>query len=174
MRLARKVALITGGTSGIGKATSLLFAREGAKIAVSGRNEGRGQDVVKEITAAGGEAVFISTDVRSTDECRRTVEETVDAFGRIDILFNNAGVWYPNTVADCTEEEWDLTLDVNLKGAFLMSKYTIPKMVPQGGGHHHSQRLGVGPRGWSCRRCLLRLQGRHRTADQSHGHRPCH
>jgi NAD(P)-dependent dehydrogenase (short-subunit alcohol dehydrogenase family) len=89
---------------------------------------------VKEITDSGGDAVFISTDVRLADECRRTVEEAVDAFGRIDILFNNAGVWFPNTVADCTEEEWDLTLDVNLKGAFLMSKYTIPKMVAQGGG----------------------------------------
>jgi len=134
MRLARKVALITGGTSGIGRATSLLFSREGAKIAVSGRNKDRGQDVMKEITAADGEAVFISTDVRFPDECRRTVEETVEAFGRIDILFNNAGVWFPNTVPDCTEEEWDLTLDVNLKGAFLMSKYTIPTMVAQGGG----------------------------------------
>ena len=134
MRLARKVALITGGTSGIGRATSLLFSREGAKIAVSGRNRDRGLDVVKEITAAGGEAVFISTDVRFPDECRRTVKETVDAFGRIDILFNNAGVWFPNTVPDCTEEEWDLTLDVNLKGAFLMSKYTIPIMVAQGSG----------------------------------------
>ena len=134
MRLDRKVALITGGTSGIGKATSVLFAREGGKIAVSGRNRDRGQDVVKEITAAGGEAIFISTDVRFPDECRRTVEETVDAFGRIDILFNNAGVWFPNTVPDCTEEEWDLTLDVNLKGAFLMSKYAVPKMVVQGGG----------------------------------------
>ena len=134
MRLAQKVALITGGTSGIGRATSILFAREGAKIAVSGRNQDRGQDVVKEITAAGGKAVFISTDVRSADGCRRTVEETVDAFGRIDILFNNAGVWFPNTVPDCTEEEWDLTLDVNLKGAYLMSKYTVSKMVAQGGG----------------------------------------
>jgi NAD(P)-dependent dehydrogenase (short-subunit alcohol dehydrogenase family) len=120
MRLARKVALITGGTSGIGRATSLLFAQEGAKIAVSGRNRDRGQEVVKEITAAGGEAVFIATDVRSAEECRRTVEETVEAFGRIDILFNNAGVWFPNTVPDCTEEEWDLTLDVNLKGAYLV------------------------------------------------------
>jgi len=134
MRLARKVALITGGTSGIGKATSLLFAREGAKIAVSGRNEERGQEVVKEIAAAGGAAVFISTDVRFPDECRRTVKETVEAFGGIDILFNNAGVWFPNTVPDCTEEEWDLTLDVNLKGAFLMSKYAIPIMVAQGSG----------------------------------------
>jgi len=134
MRLARKVALITGGTSGIGRATSVLFAREGAKVAVCGRNEERGQKVVKEISAAGGDAVFISTDVRFEDECCRTVEKTFEAFGRIDILFNNAGVWFPNTVVDCTEEEWDLTLDVNLKGAFLMSKFTVPKMVAQGGG----------------------------------------
>ena len=134
MRLARKVALITGGTSGIGRATSLLFSREGAKVAVSGRNKDRGQDVVKEIIAAGGEAVFVSTDVRFPDQCRRTVEETVDAFGRIDILFNSAGVLFANTVPDCTEEEWDLTLDVNLKGAYLMSKYTIPIMAAQGGG----------------------------------------
>ena len=134
MRLAEKVALITGATSGIGRATALLFAQEGAKVAVSGRNKTRGQKVVMEITAAGGEAIFIRTDVRSAEECRRTVEDTVDAFGRVDILFNNAGVWFPNAVPECTEQEWDLTLDVNLKGAFLMSKYTIPKMVAQGGG----------------------------------------
>lgn len=145
MRLAGKVALITGGTSGIGRATSLLFAREGAKVAVSGRNEERGMEVVHEITAAGGEAVFISTDVRFEAECRRTVEETIDAFGRIDILFNNAGVWFPNTVADCTEEEWDMTLDVNLKGAFLMSKCAVPRMVDQGGGNiiHNGSGWGV-------------------------------
>ncbi len=83
MRLAEKVALITGGNSGIGKATCLLFAREGAKVAVSGRNESRGQEVVKEIVAAGGEAVFIRTDVRLAEDCRRTVEETVRAFGRV-------------------------------------------------------------------------------------------
>jgi NAD(P)-dependent dehydrogenase (short-subunit alcohol dehydrogenase family) len=134
MRLAEKVALITGGNSGIGKATCLLFAREGAKVAVSGRNESRGQEVVNEIVASGGEAVFIRTDVRLAEECRRTVEETIRAFGRVDILFNNAGAWFPNTVPDCTEEEWDITLDVNLKGAFLMSKYAIPKMEAQGGG----------------------------------------
>jgi NAD(P)-dependent dehydrogenase (short-subunit alcohol dehydrogenase family) len=134
MRLAEKVALITGGNSGIGKATCLLFAREGAKVAVSGRNESRGQEVVNEIVASGGEAVFIRTDVRLAEDCRRTVEETIRAFGRVDILFNNAGAWFPNTVPDCTEEEWDITLDVNLKGAFLMSKYAIPKMEAQGGG----------------------------------------
>jgi NAD(P)-dependent dehydrogenase (short-subunit alcohol dehydrogenase family) len=145
MRLARKVALITGGTSGIGKATSVLFAREGAQVAVSGRNQERGREVVREITEAGGSAVFISTDVRFPDECRRTVEKTIDAFGRIDILFNNAGVWFPNTVADCTEEEWDLTLDVNLKGAFLMSKYAVPRMIDQGSGNiiHNGSGWGV-------------------------------
>lgn len=134
MRLADKVALVTGGTSGIGQATALLFAKEGARIAITGRNESRGQEVVKKITEAGGEAVFMKADVRNSEECRQTVEKTLQAFGRIDILFNNAGVYYHNTVVDCTEEEWDLTLDINLKGTYLMSKFVLPTMIAQGSG----------------------------------------
>ena len=134
MRLADKVALVTGGTSGIGQATALLFAKEGARIAITGRNESRGKEVVKKITEAGGEAVFMKADVRNSEECRQTVEKTLQAFGRIDILFNNAGVYYHNTVVDCTEEEWDLTLDINLKGTYLMSKFVLPTMIAQGSG----------------------------------------
>jgi NAD(P)-dependent dehydrogenase (short-subunit alcohol dehydrogenase family) len=134
MRLTDKVALITGGTSGIGSATALLFAREGAKVALTGRNEARGKKVVSEIVRAGGEAVFIVTDVRLADDCRGAVEETIRTFERIDILFNNAGVFFPNTALDCTEEEWDLTLDINLKGAFLMSKFALPTMIARGSG----------------------------------------
>jgi len=134
MRLAGKVALITGGTSGIGRATALLFAQEGARLALAGRNQARGQEVVEEIARGGGEGLFVRCDVRFAQECRRTVEETLRAFGRLDILFNNAGVYYPHTVPDCSEAEWDLTLDINLKGAFLMSKYALPAMVAQGGG----------------------------------------
>src|SRR5579864_8481380 len=106
MRLQNKVALITGGTSGIGEATAILFAREGAKIAITGRNEKRGHAVTEQILKAGGHAIFLHTDVRKADECRRAVEETVAAFGRLDILFNNAGVFYPHTTLDCSEEEW--------------------------------------------------------------------
>jgi NAD(P)-dependent dehydrogenase (short-subunit alcohol dehydrogenase family) len=134
MRFGDKVVLITGGTSGIGRATALLFAREGAKVAVGGRDEGRGREVVDEIEKAGGAALFLRCDVRLADDCRRVVEETVHAFGRLDVLFNNAGVYLANTVVACTEEEWDLTVDTGLKGTYLMCKFAIPVMVSQGGG----------------------------------------
>jgi NAD(P)-dependent dehydrogenase (short-subunit alcohol dehydrogenase family) len=134
MRLQNKVALITGGTSGIGEATALLFAKEGAKIAITGRNQKRGHAVTEQILKDGGEAIFVRTDVRKADECRRVVAETVGAFKRLDILFNNAGIFYPHTVLDCTEEEWDLQIDVNLKGTFLMSKFALPGMIEQGRG----------------------------------------
>ncbi len=134
MRLADKVALITGGTSGIGEATALIFAKEGAKVAITGRNESRGHAVTARILEQGGKAVFIRTDVRRANECRRAVDETLVAFGRVDILFNNAGVFYPHTTLECSEEEWDLQIDVNLKGTFLMSKFALPGMIAQGGG----------------------------------------
>lgn len=134
MRLEKKVALITGGTSGIGEASARLFAREGAAVAITGRNEERGRSVVGEIEKNGGKAIFIRADVRSADHCRRAVEEATRAFVRLDILFNNAGVFYAHNALDCTEEEWDLQMDINLKGAFLMSKYALPGMIAQGGG----------------------------------------
>jgi NAD(P)-dependent dehydrogenase (short-subunit alcohol dehydrogenase family) len=134
MRLTNKVALITGGNSGIGRATALLFAQEGAQVAVVGRDEARGRQVVAEIEGAGGAAMFARCDVRFAEECRATVEAVLARFGRLDILFNNAGLFYPRTVIDCTEEEWDLTIDVSLKGTFLMSKYALPGMIAQGSG----------------------------------------
>src|SRR5437762_5460778 len=134
MRLKDKVALITGGTSGIGEATALLFAKEGAKIAITGRNEKRGHAVTERILNDGGEAIFLRTDVRKADECRRAVEETVSTFKRLDVLFNNAGIFYPHTTLDCSEEEWDLQIDINLKGTFLMSKFALPSMIAQGKG----------------------------------------
>jgi NAD(P)-dependent dehydrogenase (short-subunit alcohol dehydrogenase family) len=134
MRLANKVALITGGTSGIGEAAALLFAKEGAKVAITGMNEKRGHAVTEHILKDDGQAVFIRTDVRKANECSRAVDETVRAFGRLDILFNNAGVFYPHTTMNCTEEEWDLQIDINLKGTFLMSKFALPIMVKQRSG----------------------------------------
>lgn len=134
MRLANKVALITGGTSGIGRATAVLFAKEGARVAITGRNEMRGLAVLEEIEAASGTAIFIRSDVRSAAECRQAVEQTLQAFGRLDILFNNAGVFYPNTVPNSTEEEWDLTLDICLKGTYLMSKFALQAMLAQKSG----------------------------------------
>jgi NAD(P)-dependent dehydrogenase (short-subunit alcohol dehydrogenase family) len=134
MRLANKVALITGGTSGIGEATAILFAKEGAAVAITGRNPQRGNAVVQTILQSGGKAIFIRRDCRLSGDCRCAVEETVRAFRHIDILFNNAGVFYPHTAPDCTEEEWDEQIDSKLKGAFLMSKYALPGMIAQGSG----------------------------------------
>jgi len=134
MRIPGKIALITGGTSGIGEATALLFAKEGASVAITGRHENRGRDVVAQIVADGGKAIFIPTDVRKASECERAVQQTISAFGRLDVLFNNAGVFYPHNIVECTEEEWDLQLDINLKGTFLMSKFALPHMIRQGSG----------------------------------------
>jgi NAD(P)-dependent dehydrogenase (short-subunit alcohol dehydrogenase family) len=145
MRLKGKVALITGGTSGIGSATAIRFAKEGAAVTITGRNAERGEDVVRDIVAAGGEALFVCADVRSAADCRNAVERTLERFGKIDILFNNAGVFHPRTIPDCSEEEWDETIESSLKGAFLMSKYTLPSMIERGSGSiiHTSSGWGI-------------------------------
>ena len=131
MRLENQVALITGGTSGIGEATALLFAREGARIAITGRNEKRGHAVTEAILQAGGKAIFLHSDVRKAAECERAVRETTSTFGRLDVLFNNAGIFYPHDTLECSEQEWDEQIDINLKGTFLMSKAALPGMIAQ-------------------------------------------
>jgi NAD(P)-dependent dehydrogenase (short-subunit alcohol dehydrogenase family) len=133
-RLDGKVALITGGTSGIGRATAMLFAEEGARVAITGRDEERGARVVEVIARRGVDGVFVRADVRSADDCRHSVDRAVDAFGRIDVLFNNAGVYVANDVLGCDEQEWDLQVDTSLKGAFLMSRAVLPHMIAQGAG----------------------------------------
>ncbi len=145
MRLESKVTLITGGTSGIGTATALRFAAEGAAVVITGRNLERGEQVLQAIVAKGGEALFIRSDVRLAKDCRQAAEQTLERFGRIDVLFNNAGVFHPKTVPDCTEEEWDETIDSSLKGAFLMSKYVLPSMIERRGGSiiHMSSGWGI-------------------------------
>ena len=131
MKLNDKVALITGGTSGIGEATAVLFAKEGAAVAITGRNRDRGQSVLKRIKEARDDGIFVRADVSAAGDCRRSVEETMEAFGRLDILFNNAGVFYAQTAMECSEKEWDEQIDVNLKGTFLMSKFALPVMIAQ-------------------------------------------
>lgn len=124
MRFLGKVALITGGTRGIGLATAQGFLEEGASVALAGRNRRRGDRVAREL-----DALFVSTDVRIAADCEQAVERTLQAYGRLDILVNGAGVIYRDrTVEETTEEEWDTTLDTNLKGAFLMSKYALPPL----------------------------------------------
>jgi NAD(P)-dependent dehydrogenase (short-subunit alcohol dehydrogenase family) len=135
MKLQDKVALITGGNSGIGRATAMLFAQEGARVIIAARNEARGKETVADIAQAGGQVLFVPCDVRKAVDCQRVVAGTVGAFGRLDILFNNAGIIYPDrTVLDTTEEEWDNTMAVNVRGVYLMSKYAIPHMAASGGG----------------------------------------
>lgn len=134
MRLENRAALITGGTSGIGEATCLLFGKEGANVAMVGRNTERGTSVAKRISDAGGTAIFVQADVRNSDDCRTAVDRTLEAFGRLDILFNNAGSYYANDVVGCTEEEWDDQIDTSLKATFLMSKFALPHMIERGSG----------------------------------------
>ncbi len=134
MRFQGKVAMITGGTSGIGRATAVLFAAEGAAVTITGRDEERGAAVVGEIAEAGGRGLFVHADVRSAEDCRRSVAATLEAFGRIDVLFNNAGVYVANDTIGCDEDEWDLQVDTSLKGAFLMSREALPSMIAQGSG----------------------------------------
>jgi len=145
MRLKDKVALITGGTSGIGTATAIRFAKEGAKVVITGRNAKRGEQVVQEIVANGGDAMFVRSDVCLAEDCRNAVDRTLERFGKIDVLFNNAGVFHPKTIPDCTEEEWDETIDSSLKGAFLMSKHALPSMIERGSGSiiHTSSGWGI-------------------------------
>jgi len=145
MKLADRVAIITGANSGMGRATALLFAKEGALLALTGRNEERGREVVDEIYKAGGQAFFLRSDVCVDADCRKAVAETIAAYGRVDILFNNAGVFFPNTAVECTEQEWDAQVDTSLKGAFLMSKYALPYMIRQGRGSiiHNSSGWGI-------------------------------
>jgi NAD(P)-dependent dehydrogenase (short-subunit alcohol dehydrogenase family) len=134
MRLKDKVALITGATSGIGQATAILFAREGAKVVIVGRNQKRGNETVKIIKRDGGEAMFVRADVSKAVEVEKMVRAAIEKYGRLDILFNNAGIVLVHKIVDTTEEEWDRVIDTNLKSVFLGSRCAIPEMMKQGGG----------------------------------------
>jgi NAD(P)-dependent dehydrogenase (short-subunit alcohol dehydrogenase family) len=134
MQLDGKVALITGGASGIGRATALLLAREGAAVAVGDVNPTAGQSVADEIVRAGGRALFETADVTSAADCRRLVVRTILEFGRVDVLFNNAGIIRRATVMDLREEDWDRVMAVNVKSIYLLSREVIPHMEKQGAG----------------------------------------
>jgi NAD(P)-dependent dehydrogenase (short-subunit alcohol dehydrogenase family) len=130
-----KVGLVTGGTSGIGRETAVLFAKAGAKVVVAGRREAEGQEIVEVIRAGGGDALFVKADVSKASEVEALVKKTVEHFGRLDVAFNNAGiegVWVP--IVRQSEEDWDRTIDINLKGVWLCLKYEIRQMLRQGGG----------------------------------------
>lgn len=132
--LTGKRALVTGGASGIGRATALLFARQGAAVAIADLDEAGGKAVARQIRQEGGRAVFVRCDVSQAADCRRAVQQTVDELGGLDVLFNNAGIIRRATVLDTTEEEWDRVMAVNVRSIFLLCKYAIPVMARGGGG----------------------------------------
>jgi NAD(P)-dependent dehydrogenase (short-subunit alcohol dehydrogenase family) len=132
--LEGKVAIVTGGASGIGSATALLFAREGAAVAIGDVNQAAGQQVAEEIVRAGGRVIFETADVTSAADCRRLVVRTILEFGRIDALFNNAGIIRRATVMDLKEDDWDRVMAVNVKSIYLLSREVIPHMEKQAAG----------------------------------------
>lgn len=134
MRLAGKIAVITGGSFGIGRATAILFAREGAKVVVGNRNIEAGEATVAQARASGGEARFVRTDATVPAEVERLVQTALEAYGRLDCMFNNAGINMAGTVMEVSEEDWDRTLDTNLKSVFLGAKYALPHLIRGGGG----------------------------------------
>jgi len=134
MRLEDKVAIITGAGSGIGAATARLFAKEGAKIVVADWSEKGGQKIIEEIKTIGGEAVFVKTDVSRAADIDAMVTKCVEAFGKLDILFNNAGVAPMGKIEEFSEADWQKVIDVDLKGVFLGCKRAIPEMEKQGRG----------------------------------------
>jgi NAD(P)-dependent dehydrogenase (short-subunit alcohol dehydrogenase family) len=134
MRLAGKVAIVTGGGSGIGRATAELFAREGAKVVVADYKADLGHETVQAIEDAGGNAQFVQVDVSDSAQIQKMVQTTLDAFGGLDVLFNNAGVLIFGTILDTDEEAWRRIMSINLTGTFLCSRAVLPHMIERGGG----------------------------------------
>ena len=136
MRLQNKVALITGAASGIGRETALLFAQEGARVVVVDISDESGQKTIAQILANGGEAVYVHADVSNASDCENMIRVAEESFGRLNVLFNNAGIMHAeDSNAHATDEDvWDLTMAINLKGVFLGCKYGIPALHRAGGG----------------------------------------
>jgi len=134
MKLKNKIALITGGGTGVGKATAFLFAKEGANVIITGRREKTLKEAVDEANAQELKIDYFVSDISKEEECKSAVDFTVNKFGQIDILFNNAGVLYKEITHETTTEQWMNTFNINVRGIYLMSKYTIPHMIEQSYG----------------------------------------
>lgn len=151
MKLANKVAIVTGGASGIGETTVRLFAQEGAKVVIADFSP-RGEQLAAELNEAGFEALFVKTDVTKEAEVKHMVHATVEKFGRVDVLFANAGIAKDTPAHQLSMEDWQRTIDINLTGVFLCDKYVIEQMLAQGTGgaivncgsiHSHAGKAGV-------------------------------
>ncbi len=134
MRVKGKVSIITGAAMGIGKTTAQLFGREGAKLVIADYDSEKGNEIEKTLTNMGYETIFIKTDVRIAVEIQEMVKTTMERFGRIDVLINNAGAAQVVPVTELTEDNWNRVIDTNLKGVYLCCKYTIPEMIKGGSG----------------------------------------
>ena len=134
MKLKGKVAFITGFGSGLGQAIAVLYAKEGATVAGTSKTESKGLETVKMIEDVGGKTFFRSGDVGDTAQMKSLIDETVKQFGGLDIIVNSAGVRTNGSITEITEDDWDRTLDANLKGAFVVSRLAIPEMIKRGGG----------------------------------------
>jgi NAD(P)-dependent dehydrogenase (short-subunit alcohol dehydrogenase family) len=147
MRLANKVALITGAGTGIGRATALLFAQESARVVAQDINADAVQDTVQVIRQAGGEAVSMGGDVTSSVDAAAMVQKAMDTYGRVDVLVNNAGIWRGGTILDISEDDWDQTMSVNVKGIYLVSRYAVQQMMRQESGSIINAASGAALRG---------------------------
>ena len=134
MRVKDKVVIITGGGSGIGRETGILFAKEGAKVVIADVNEKAGAETVELIKNAGGEAFFARLDVSNREQAKQVVKETIAKYGRLDVLINNAGIIQDALVVKMTEEQWDKVIDINLKGPFNCIQAVVGQMISQGSG----------------------------------------
>ena len=140
-----KVALVTGGTSGIGRAAAIAYAREGANVVVAGRRVAEGEETVRLVRSQGREAIFVSTDVAQEQQVKRLIARTLEQFGRLDFAFNNAGIEQaPTPFLEQTMETYDQVMDINVKGVWLSMKYEIPAMLKSGGGSIVNTASGLG------------------------------
>jgi NAD(P)-dependent dehydrogenase (short-subunit alcohol dehydrogenase family) len=145
--ISGKRAIITGGVSGIGRATAELFVEEGAAVAIADINDADGVALVEEIQKNGGKAIYLHCDVTRAEDCQRAVQKTIDQLGGLDILFNNAGMIRRADVVETSEADWDKVMAVNVKSVFLMSKFAVPAMVAAGGGAIINSGSGWGLKG---------------------------
>ncbi|MHB1348101.1 MAG: SDR family NAD(P)-dependent oxidoreductase [Candidatus Humimicrobiaceae bacterium] len=137
MRLKDKISLITGAGRGIGRASAMLFAKEGASIVIADIDEEGGQKTRSDIIKGGGKAIFIKTDLSKNEDVKNLIKKTIDEFGKLHILYNNAGVFWKKKdgcITDIDEDIWDKILDINLKSTYLCCKYAIPEIIKSGGG----------------------------------------
>ncbi|HEY4662267.1 MAG TPA: SDR family oxidoreductase [Candidatus Humimicrobiaceae bacterium] len=134
MRLNNKVAIITGAGSGIGAATAVIFAKEGARVVIADIEKNKGMDTANLIKSNNGEAIFVQVDLTAADSIKKMVISTIETYDRLDILVNNAGIYLQANAVDTSENDWNRIMDVNLRGVFLCCKYSIPEMIKGGKG----------------------------------------